>query len=200
MPSGGSITALIGRIKEGDSAAVRQLWEIYCPLLQGIARKKLPPLGIGDEEDVVQSALWSFFTGAAQGEFSVLKDREDLWSLLTVITSRKAINLLKHEKCPKRNPQQMIDGKRWPPDNLGKQDVELVLDSEPAPDLMVILDEESKRLLDSLGDRQLRSITIWRLEGYTEVEIAAMLGCTLRTVERKLRLIRKIWSRESANA
>jgi len=31
------------------------------------------------------------------------------------------------------------------------------------------------------------------MEGYTSAEIAAKLNCTLRTVERKLRLIRQIW-------
>jgi RNA polymerase sigma factor (sigma-70 family) len=169
------------------------------PLLQEIARRKLPPLGIGNEEDVVQSAFWSFVSGAAQGEFTVLKDREDLWNLLIVITCRKAINLLRREKCNKRNSQQRIDEVGCPNADDRKRDVEMVPDSQPAPDLVAILDEECRRLLDALGDQQLRSITIWRLEGYTEVEIAAMLGCTVRTVERKLRLIRKIWRREDAN-
>jgi DNA-directed RNA polymerase specialized sigma24 family protein len=35
-----------------------------------------------------------------------------------------------------------------------------------------------------------------RLEGYSNDEIAARLGCVTRTVERKLDLIRKVWSRE----
>jgi DNA-directed RNA polymerase specialized sigma24 family protein len=36
------------------------------------------------------------------------------------------------------------------------------------------------------------------MEGYNDSEIAARLGCSLRTVGRKLELIRKIWVREVA--
>jgi DNA-directed RNA polymerase specialized sigma24 family protein len=39
---------------------------------------------------------------------------------------------------------------------------------------------------------------LWKLEGYTNQEIAGKLGCALRTVERTLRLIRRIWNQELA--
>ena len=48
----------------------------------------------------------------------------------------------------------------------------------------------------SLGDETLRRIALLRMEGYSDPEIAARLGCGLRTVGRKLELIRKIWQRE----
>jgi DNA-directed RNA polymerase specialized sigma24 family protein len=35
------------------------------------------------------------------------------------------------------------------------------------------------------------------MEGFKDEEIAAKLGCTLRTVERKVHLIRKIWGKET---
>jgi DNA-directed RNA polymerase specialized sigma24 family protein len=34
------------------------------------------------------------------------------------------------------------------------------------------------------------------MEGYTNVEIAAKLGCVEQTVERKLRAVRQTWSNE----
>jgi DNA-directed RNA polymerase specialized sigma24 family protein len=37
------------------------------------------------------------------------------------------------------------------------------------------------------------------VEGYCNEEIAARLGCGLRTVERRLRLIRSIWEQEEAS-
>ena len=49
-------------------------------------------------------------------------------------------------------------------------------------------------LLDRLGSDELRSIAVWKLEGYTNAEIAARLGCAAVSVERRLRLIRKILS------
>jgi DNA-directed RNA polymerase specialized sigma24 family protein len=39
-------------------------------------------------------------------------------------------------------------------------------------------------------------VASWKLEGYTDEEIAARLGCVTRTVERKLARIRSIWARE----
>jgi DNA-directed RNA polymerase specialized sigma24 family protein len=51
-------------------------------------------------------------------------------------------------------------------------------------------------LLEQLGDDVLRSIAVWKMEGLTNQEIAARLGCAVPTVERRLRLIRKTWSAE----
>jgi len=42
-----------------------------------------------------------------------------------------------------------------------------------------------------------RQIAQWKLDGYTNAEIAQRLGCGLRTVERRLELIRRIWEQES---
>jgi DNA-directed RNA polymerase specialized sigma24 family protein len=35
------------------------------------------------------------------------------------------------------------------------------------------------------------------MEGFTNEEIAARLGCVVSTVDRRLRTIRRIWSEES---
>jgi DNA-binding CsgD family transcriptional regulator len=45
-----------------------------------------------------------------------------------------------------------------------------------------------------LGSETLRSIALWKMEGYTNEEIAAKLGCVRFTVDRKLRAIRAAWS------
>jgi len=39
-------------------------------------------------------------------------------------------------------------------------------------------------------------VATWRMEGYATEEIAARLGCTTRTVQRKLDLIRRAWLRD----
>jgi hypothetical protein len=38
----------------------------------------------------------------------------------------------------------------------------------------------------------------WKLEGYTNDEIAARLGCVRRSVERMLQLIRHLWQEEGS--
>ncbi len=67
------------------------------------------------------------------------------------------------------------------------------------PDLEVLAKESIAHLLDRLGDAQLRSTAVWKCEGYTNEEIATRLGCTCRTIERKLKLIRTIWGEEEAS-
>ena len=56
--------------------------------------------------------------------------------------------------------------------------------------------EEYRRLLDALGDENLRRIAVWKMEGYSNEEIRQRLGCSLRTVTLKLALIRTLWDPE----
>jgi DNA-directed RNA polymerase specialized sigma24 family protein len=71
-----------------------------------------------------------------------------------------------------------------------------VVGPEPTPDFAAQVAEELRRRLDQLGDDQLRTIAVWKMEGHTNDEIAARLGCVSRTVERRLEVIRTLWSRE----
>jgi DNA-directed RNA polymerase specialized sigma24 family protein len=56
--------------------------------------------------------------------------------------------------------------------------------------------EECERLLACLPDQTARAVALWKVEGYTNDEIAAKLGRSRPTVERKLRLIRATWEEE----
>jgi DNA-directed RNA polymerase specialized sigma24 family protein len=202
MTSAGSVTNLIGRLKDGDEAAASRLWELFSARLLEFAREHLRDdiLPIADEEDVVVSALGSFFSGAERGEFTLLSDREKLWNLLAVITKRKVFDHLNRENRLKRRPNQpadqMIGADRFNSDESGSA-IDMVLDPALSPDIQAVAKEACQKLLEVLGDSQLRSIAVLKLEGYTKIEIAGMLGCAVRTVERKLRLIRTIWCQTS---
>ena len=74
--------------------------------------------------------------------------------------------------------------------------LEQILADEPTPDLAAQMVEEYQRLLAKLGSTELQQVAIWRMEGHSNEEIAAKLGCVPRTVERKLALIRTLWSEE----
>src|SRR5262249_34326314 len=73
--------------------------------------------------------------------------------------------------------------------------VERIADRRPTPDVEVLANEAIDHLLSRLGNAKLRAIAVWKWEGYFNEEISAMLGCCSRTVERKLDLIRTIWTR-----
>jgi DNA-directed RNA polymerase specialized sigma24 family protein len=149
---------------------------------------------IADEEDVALSAFDSFCRGAEAGRFAQIHDRENLWRLLVLITMRKAFDLVNYQARRKRAG---VLGESALEDRPGEeQGMEQILGSEPTPEFAAQVTEEYQRLLGQLEDDSLRAVAQWKLEGYTTGEIAAKLGCAPRTVERKLRVIRNVWSRE----
>jgi DNA-directed RNA polymerase specialized sigma24 family protein len=76
----------------------------------------------------------------------------------------------------------------------GEGDVlSLIAGSEPSPDFAAVFAEEFDRRLEMLPDDGIRAIVLDRLAGYKDEEIAARLGCTRRTVMRKLAVIRNAW-------
>jgi DNA-directed RNA polymerase specialized sigma24 family protein len=196
MSSFGSVTCWIRQLQAGDQAACQKLWEGYFQRLVGLARKRLrgtPRCG-ADEEDVALSAFDSFFRRAQQGRFPQLVDRHDLWQLLVLLAARKASHLAQHER---RRPVIRAsalpgrDGSEEAPPPFAE-----LIGREPDPAFAAQVVEEYGRLLAELGDDNLRSVAVWKLEGYTNEEIAAKLGRSLATVERKLRLIRDAWEQE----
>jgi RNA polymerase sigma factor (sigma-70 family) len=197
MSSAGSVTNWITLLKAGDGDAAQELWQRYHKRLVALARKRLQGARrrAADESDVVQSAFDSFFRGAEQGRFPLLTDRDDLWRLLVVITARKAIDLVQRDKRL-RNGGGKVGGESALLPSLAEDEdagIDHVVGNEPTPEFAVEVAEEYQQLLDKLDDEQLRTIAVWKMEGYTNEEIGQKLDCALATVERRLKVIRKLW-------
>ncbi len=64
-------------------------------------------------------------------------------------------------------------------------------DDEPSPDEMTVFTSELERFMDTLEEPAHRLILLWKLEDRTNPEIARYLDCSISTVERSLRQIRK---------
>jgi DNA-directed RNA polymerase specialized sigma24 family protein len=196
MSSEGSVTRWLTSLQGGDPAGAQLLWERFFPRLVGLARTKLQGArsGAADEEDVALSAFDSFCRHAQAGHFPQLTDRDSLWRLLVTMTVRKAVHLLRSENAQKRGGAMtavmQTDENR---------DFDQVLSQEPSPELAAQVAEEFQRLLRLLGDPELESVALWRMEGYTVEEIATRLGYAPRSVKRKLQLIRGIWEKEIAD-
>jgi DNA-directed RNA polymerase specialized sigma24 family protein len=69
-----------------------------------------------------------------------------------------------------------------------------VLGREPTPELAAAVAETIETLLGQLEDDQLRAVATGKMEGYTNEELAVKLGCSTRTIERKLDRVRAQWS------
>jgi DNA-directed RNA polymerase specialized sigma24 family protein len=195
MSAEGSVTRLLAPLREGDEAAVQQLWDRYFARLVGLARQKLrsAPCRAADEEDVALSAFNSFCCQAEAGRLPQLLDRDSLWRLLVVFTARKAFHLIRDENRHKRGVLvQTENAQRDAKTPL----LEQVLSREPSPELAAEVADECRRLLGALGDKELEQIALWRMEGHSVEEIAQLLGYAPRSIKRKLHLIRDLWERE----
>ena len=194
--TGGSVTRWISALKLGDQAAASGLWESYFRRLVGLAHARLRdvPRLVADEEDVALSAFDSFCRRAQAGQFRSLHDRDDLWQILALITVRKAIDLRTYEGRQSRGR-----GRIRSLTELTREGLEMIGGEEPTPELAAQFIEQFQRLMEQLGDSNLRSVVTFKLEGYTNDEIAARLDCVTSTVERKLARIRGEWAGELAD-
>jgi hypothetical protein len=201
MSESHSVTRLVKELGSGDErehqAAAAELWERYFAQLAELARRHLSPRvrRREDEDDVLQSVYKSFCLRQRRGDY-VLNDRDDLWRLLARIVTNKARNTANRHL----HKQKRAIGREAQDDRGagGADDALPIVDgvpgSEPTPADAAEMAEELHRRMEGL-DEALRRVAAWKLQGYTNEEIACegMMNCTVRTVERKLALIRKHW-------
>ena len=204
MSSNASVSLWIAQLKAGNHDAAQQLWNRYYPELVRLALARLRgfPRRALDEQDVAQSAFKSFFQGVANGRFPLLSDRNNLWSLLVVITARKAIDARAHQNCKKRGGGNVRGESVWRgAPGQADQDVgiEQVIGQEPTPEFAALVAEETRRLLEALETDEVRAVALYKMEGFTNLQIAAELGCTERTVERRLSIIRGLLKQEACS-
>jgi RNA polymerase sigma factor (sigma-70 family) len=179
-----SITRLMRAVQDGSTSAVRPLLAAYFDRLVQLASKRLQNLpGLdGYDEDL---ALHSFHSVCQRLRDPArpldLTDRDDLWRLLATRTISRTIDLIRRHK-----PAEILD----------EQDITQLLTREPTPEEAAEVADECRHLLDSLQEPELRQVALWKVEGYTNEEIAARLDCVPRTIERKVSRIRMLWKHE----
>jgi DNA-directed RNA polymerase specialized sigma24 family protein len=176
-----SVTEWLVNLKAGDPAAVQPLWERYFDRLVRTARARLRPRGHVDGEDVALSAFDSFCQGVERGRFPQLGDRDGLWRLLLYITAQKISKLIARENAQIHGAGAV---------HAGGSALAQIVGRDPSPDFAAEVAEEFRELIDGLGDETLRRIAIWKMEGYTNEEMATRLDCSLKTVSNKLKLVR----------
>jgi RNA polymerase sigma factor (sigma-70 family) len=204
MTTHGSVTQAIADLGPEHPSSVRNraaqlIWERYFSRLLTLARDNLGPRirRRADEEDVLQSMYRSFIERQKRGEYD-LTNRDALWSLLVTITLHKTRDLAKYHLRKRREVarDQVISddddarSARWA--------LEQMEANGPSPPEAAILNEALERRLQALvdpKDPELRQIAVWKLEGWTNAEIAGRLDYTERTVERRLDRIRRVWKK-----
>ena len=192
----GSVTGVIRKLQDGDRDSAEQLWNHYHARLVALARKKLHSRvrRVVDEEDVVLQAIDECFRSVEAGRYPSLQDRDNLWALLAKITERRALNANREAAREKRGGG-LVRG-----DSVFLRQDESVCFGpdatparEPTPEMIAELTEAFEDRLSQLSGME-QSVALKKLQGFRNKEIAERLGCSIASVERKLKLIREKWA------
>jgi RNA polymerase sigma factor (sigma-70 family) len=195
----GSVTRLIRDCRAGSDPAATELWQRLNERLLRLAAKRMPRRGsIVDPEDIAVDAYYSFLRRHRQGEFPELSTRDDAWRMLFVIVIRKTVNAIRHSMRQRRNPDQQGSATFVLSLSGRSKFTAGPISNTPCPATEALLTESVQALLATLPDKQLQEIALAKVEGFTNQEVAQKLGCSLATVERRLKMIRLIWEKELA--
>ena len=181
--SQGSISLLLSQLHTTRAAdAQAEIFRRYYPQLVEHLRTQLSNqvLRGGDEEDLAASAIQAFFTAADQQRLPELEHRGNLWAVMLTIARRKAANQLKRRQS--RGHSGFVE-----------QSPDI---ADPRGDTTVDAGAIVKEMLDALADDGLHLIAILKLEGFSNQEVADHVDRSVATVERRLKLIRKLWETE----
>ena len=192
--SDSSVTRWLERLETGDDVAAEKLWNAYFDRLVHLAHGRLQAKfrKVNDAEDIALSAFHSFCRGVENKKFPGLSDRDGLWRLLVSITIHKLLNAVRDQKRMRRGGLfQELNGLDSSSDSIAA--VNQIVSREPSPEFAAYVAEQYELMMMSLGDDELVQLATWKMEGFSNEEIAKKVNRTTRTVERKLQLIRKIW-------
>jgi RNA polymerase sigma-70 factor (ECF subfamily) len=188
MAASSSFTNIMARLRAGDETAAQEVFRRFVGQLVRLAHRQFDPVlrCKVDPEDVVQSAYKSFFLRYREGKLQV-KDWNNLWGLLTLITLRKCLDRVAYHRADCRDAQREAAAQ---PGAEGSQPWWEAVAREPTPEEAAILTETIEQLLRDLEPAE-RPILQMSLQGYTTPEISASLGWPERSVRRLRKRLRK---------
>lgn len=202
MTNHASVTEWIISLRHGSSRAAQEIWERYYGQLMRIANQRLGDVRrrAADEEDVVQEAFASFFRSVQAGRFPQLDDRDDLWQILLMLTDRRAKDRMRKELAEIRGGGDVRGESvflRAGEDSSDGPGLNRVEGYEPTPETVDALLDFLRARWGTFQDETLSEIALDKLQGYSNTEIAEKHSMALRSVERKLQLIRRLLTQEA---
>lgn len=193
MHADASFDDLRTRLQAGDQDAAAEVFHRYSARLVSLARNHLNSRirRKVDPEDVVQSAMRSFYARSAANDLR-LDDWESLWGLLAVITLRKVGAKVDLFTAARRDVRKEIAvHERNSADNQPSSGALWdAIDREPTPSEAAMLTDTLEQLMGPLNEREQQMLAM-RLQGYTVPEISGAVERTERTVHRLLADVRQ---------
>ena len=187
-----SVTGWIDQLANGNEQAAEELWRHISTRLHEFALQKLDlqTRRRYDEDDAAISAFHSLCRGLTAGRIQA-ENRDALWGLLAVITSRKISAQRRYLNRQKRGGGAERGESGFA--EFGDAGINAVDGHQPSPDLLAEVSESCSQLLAALPDNTMKQIVLLKFQGATNGDAADELNCTQRTIERKLERIRRIW-------
>jgi RNA polymerase sigma-70 factor (ECF subfamily) len=186
VPDVPDFALLMQRLRQGDQEAARLIFHRFAGRLIALARSRLDERlrqKVGPE-DVMQSALKSFFLRHAAGQFD-LDNWDSLWALLTVITLRKCGHKVEHFRAACRDVRRESAAPAGDDSAASWQ----AIAREPLPDEAALMAETLGQLFAGLGADDRRIVEL-ALQGHTPQQISESLGVLERTVYRRLERVK----------
>lgn len=189
MPANIGFSQIASQLRDRDGDAAEKVFRRFAVRLINLARVNLSSRVRQkvDPEDVVQSALNSFFQRQTNGQFE-LHDWESLWRLLVVITLRKCGRETKRFNAGQRDVRREAYCK---PSNGDSRSSWNLVDKNPSPQQVVQLADLVEQSMRDLIETD-RNILQLRLQGYTVPEISVQAEITEFTVQAILKRIRRV--------
>ena len=187
-----SVTGWIDQLSNGNRQAAEQLWQHISMRLQEFACQKLDVQTRRgyDEDDAANSAFHSLCRGLADGRVEA-ENRDALWGLLAVITSRKISAQRRYLNRQKRGGGAVRGESGFA--EFGDIGINAIEGNHATPDALAEVSESCSILLDALSDETMKKIVLLKFHGATNKNVASELRCTQRTIRRKLETVRRIW-------
>jgi|GEM_PF-1229913 len=175
--------------------AALQIWERFEPRFLDLVRHRLNPrIRVRDHEhDMVQSLFKSFFAADRAGDCPPTSDRDALWRLLVRMAMCTVAKTAHQHQALRRDvqrelhptaPRELSDPTlaRWMAGFEGRRSL--------LPEEAAVVRDEFERLLRNLPE-PLQQIFMWKLADHSNAQIGRRINRTERTVELKIRIIRK---------
>lgn len=175
LPDDGSATvdhagSLLERVANGDQAAFGELYDLLSPRVFGLILRVL--VDRSQSEEVLQEVFLEIWQSAAK--FAPNKGQGRSWIL--TIAHRRAVDRVRSAQASTNRDVR-----------AGLRDLDVDHDSVAEQVEMRIEGERVARALASLPDAQREALTLAYYGGYSQSEIAALVGSPLGTIKTRMR-------------
>ena len=175
VPEGGAqhvdhVGELLGLVSIGDDGAFAQLYDILAPRVFGLILRVL--VDRAQSEEVLQEVFLEVWQSAHR--FAPNKGQGRAWVL--TIAHRRAVDRV-------RSAQASADRDR----RIGSRDLDVAHDEVAEQVELRIEGRRVARAVAALPDAQREAITLAYFGGYSQSEIAALVGAPLGTIKTRMR-------------